>query len=353
MKPQPIVQIQAGIALGTSIIVIALSGPPGAWGVLIGSGLGLIVSVGLALRYTRKARGRKVSSHRVERDQIMKLCLAAGLGAPTLLAVAVLTTLLPRWDAPATGAPAHVAVIAANAIFAAMLTSSCFDWYLIRPFRDGVLGPPACQMDKYDKETALYYAQAWIAHRTVAEIVGWGGSMIVLVVSLVALQQSTHDPTWSGFFTYLAPAGAVYLGIGGFLARRLRPVPRYVQQPSPGLGRWAHGTVVDAADNEQEVEGFVVDVALGVGLQVLPAPDGEIIEVPLHQSAKLRATSRVLCADRCESWIPQCERGLLEYEDALQADAQAAANQPAANQPAEPRAEEKVSGEISTRPTKG
>ncbi|MGA7704452.1 MAG: hypothetical protein WB998_06095 [Solirubrobacteraceae bacterium] len=217
--------------------------------------------------------------------------------------------------------PAHVAGIAANAVFAAMLTSSCFDWYLIRPFRDGVLGPPTCQMDKHDNETALYYAQAWIAHRTMAELIGWGGSAIVLVVSLVALQQSTHDPTWSGFFTYLAPAGAVYLGIGGFLARRLRPVPKYVQQPSPGLGRWAHGTVIDAAENEQEIEGFVVDVALGVGLQILPEVEGETIEVPLGQATKLRTTTRALCVSHCEHWIPHCERGLLEDEDAAQSRA--------------------------------
>jgi hypothetical protein len=176
-------------------------------------------------------------------------------------------------------------------------------------------------MGDHDKETALYYAQTWIAHRTIAEIIGWGGSAIVLVVSLVALQQSTHDPTWSGFFTYLAPAGAVYLGIGGFLAKRLRPVPRYVQRPSPGLGRWAHGTIVDAAENEQEIEGFVVDVALGVGLQILPEADGDVVDVPLHQSAKLRAATRALCGTRCERWIPQCERGLLEDEAAIHAEA--------------------------------
>jgi hypothetical protein len=330
MKPRPIVQIQAGIAVATSIVVIALACRTGALGVLVASGLGWIVSMGLAIRYDRHVRVRNISGHRVERDRIMKACLMVGLGVPTVLAVAVLTAIPPGWHAPASGVPAHVAVIAANAVFAAMLTSSCFDWYLIRPFRDGVLGPPACQMDEHDKETALYYAQAWIAHRTMAEIIGWGGSAIVLVVSLVALQQSTHNPTWSGFFTYLAPAGAVYLGIGGFLAKRLRPVPQYVQQPSPGLGRWAHGTIIDAAENEQEIEGFVVDVSLGVGLQLLKEADGEVVQVPLDQSAKLRATTRMLCISRCERWIPQCEHGLLEDEAAAQAKARGDADGPAA-----------------------
>ncbi len=319
MKPRPIVQIQAGIALTAAIVSIALSDSPGALGVLAASGLGLIVSIGLAIRYNRRVRGRELSRHRAERDRIMTACIAIGLGVPVALAALVLAG-VPHWSAPLNGVPPHVAVIAANAVFAAMLTSSCFDWYLIRPFRDGVLEPPACQMDIHDRETALYYAQACIAHRTMAEIVGWGGSTIVLVVSLVALQQSTHDPTWSGFLTYLAPAGAVYLGIGGYVVPRLRPVPRYVQQPSPGLGRWAHGTIIDAADNKQEIEGFVVDVALGVGLQILATPEGEVIEVPLHQATRLHPMTRALCQQRCEGWIPQCERGLLEREAYAQAD---------------------------------
>ncbi len=321
MKPRPIVQIQAGIAFATAIIVIAFSGTPAAWGVLFASGIGLILSAGLAIRYRRLVRGRSVSAHRAQRDRIMQACLLVGLAGPVTIAAAVLA-LGADWGAPLTGAAAHVAVIAANAVFAAMMVSSFFDWYLIRSFRDGVLGPPACQADCHDSETALYYAQAWIAHRTMAELIGWGGSTIVLVVSLVALQRSKHDPAWSGFFTYLAPAGAVYLGIGGYLAKRLRPVPQYSQQPSPGLGRWVHGTIIDAAENEQDVEGFLVDVALGVGLQILPEPQGKAVKVPLAQASKLQTATRVLCSERCEHWIPQCERGKAEEEPATRTEEQ-------------------------------
>jgi hypothetical protein len=249
------------------------------------------------------------------RDRTMVGCMAAGLVGPVLLGALMLLAAPEGWDPPLREVPAHVAAIATIAVFAVMTASSCVDWYLIRPFRDGVLGPPVCQMHEYDNETALYYAHAWIAHRAVAELFGWGGSAIVLIVALVAVQQSTNDPVWAEIFTYLAPAGAVYLGIGGHLAKRLRPVPNYVQEPSPGLGRWATGTIIDDAGGSRTIDGFVVDVALGKGLQVLS--DGEVGNrsrqfVPLGDSSELNLSHRPLCLKHCERWIPHCERGLCE-----------------------------------------
>jgi hypothetical protein len=313
LKPRPIVQIQSGLTFAAAIASIGLAGKTGALGVVIAGGLGTTASAGLASRYHHLVRSRKRSRHRAERDRIMTVCLVVGLSFPAVLGALVLTGLAPNWKAPLGTVPAHVAAIAGFSVFAAMLTSSCFDWYLIRPFRDGVLGSPVCQMDEFDNETVLYYAQAWIAHRTIAEIIGWGGSAIVLIVGLVAVQQSTHNPTWSGIFTYLAPSGAVYLAIGGYLLKRLRPVPQYVQQASPGLGRWAQGTVPDVVGNQVTIDGFVVDVALGVGLQTLDAKRDRK-DVALGAASRLDSTIRPLCVERCEHWIPQCERGLLEDE---------------------------------------
>lgn len=314
MRPRPIAQLQSGFALSAAIASIVLCGESGALGVIVASGLGAAVSGGLAIRYHHLVRQRTRSAHRAKRDRIMTGCVAIGLIAPTVLGVVVLVSAPADWQPPLPSVPAHVAVIAAVAVFAAMLTSSCFDWYLTRPFRDGVIGPPVCQMDEHEDETVLYYAQAIIAHRTVAELVGWGGSAIVLIVALVAVQQSTRDPTWSGIFTYLAPSGAVYLGIGGYLAKRLRYVPQYVQSRSPGLGRWATGEIQREAGDPREIDGFVVDVALGQGLQTLSLGTRKREYVDLRDVAQLTPSNRPLCGEVCERWIPQCERGLLEDE---------------------------------------
>lgn len=322
MKPRPIVQIQSALALATTLVAIAVCERPAALGAMIASGVGLGIAGFLAIRYERLTPVSERSKHRALRDQTMRTCIVAGLAVPLALSIYVVAA-GALTDPVLGGAPAHVAAVAACAVFASMLTSSCVDWYLIRAFRDGVLGEPACQMDRHDEETALYYARAWISHRTVAELLGWGGASAVLVVALVALQQSSSDPAWSAFFTYVAPAGAVYLGIGGYLARRLRPVPGYVQRPSPGLGRWARGTIVDCAGREQRVEGFVVDVALGVGMRILREPEGKLTEVPLEQAAKLSSVRRALCTERCEEWLgAQCERGLREAESKAGATSQ-------------------------------
>ena len=315
LKPRPIVQIQSLLALVAGAVAILLSGRAGVLGVLVLYGLGLVLAGYLAVRYEHLVRSRERSRHRRERDGTMLRCVAAGLLIPVLLAVYTLcggAVPGPLLD----GDASHVGSIAAAGVFAAMLSSSCVDWYLIRAFRDGVLGEPACQMHAHDEETALYYARAWIAHRAVAETLGWGGVMVVLVVALVALQHSTKDRAWDEFFAYLAPAGAVYLGLGGYLAKRLRPVPGYFQRPSVGIGRWAHGKTVDAAGNEQQVDGLVVDAAIDPGLQLLPAPGEDIVQVPLAQATRLRSTQRPFCGKRCEHWIPGCERGRLEAEQA-------------------------------------
>ncbi len=315
MKPRPIVQIQSGFALASVLAALGLCGRAAALGILIASGLGALVAGYLAVRYQLLVRPVERSEHRRVRDRTMVGCLALGLILPSVIAIVVLAGGM-LGSPPLESVPGRVAVIAAVAVFASMLASSCVDWYLIRPFRDGVLNEPVCRAAAHEDETALYYAQAWVAHRTVAELVGWVGSAVVLIVGLVALQQSTHDPTWSGVFTYLAPSGAVYLGIGGYLARRLRPVPQYVQEPSPGLGRWVRGTVRDKAGNNQQIEGFVVDVALGAGLQIITDgdPDRAHQHVELRHAGGLNRVTRELCADRCEHWIPQCERGLREAE---------------------------------------
>ncbi|MGA2163327.1 MAG: hypothetical protein ABSH36_02530 [Solirubrobacteraceae bacterium] len=313
MKPKPIVEIQAGFSLAAAAIAIGLCGTSGALGVIVASGLGLIVTAGLAIRYHWLVRHRYRSRHRAVRDRIMIGCVAVGLALPATLGVAVLAGAGTAWNWPLRSVPAHFAVISASAVFAAMLTSSCVDWYLIRPFRDGVLGPPVCQMADHDDETVLFYAQAWIAHRTVAEVIGWGGTAIVLIIALVAMQNSTHNPTWSGIFTYLAPSGAVYLGIGGYLVRRLRYVPQYVQRPSPGLGRWVTGAIPTISGEERQIDGFVADVALGVGLQTI-TQEHRRKDVDLGDAWRLDSVQRPLCVNACERWIPHCDRGLREDE---------------------------------------
>jgi hypothetical protein len=275
--------------------------------------LGLLLSAGLAVSYHWRVRHRRRSYHRATRDRIMIGCIVAGLALPTALAIAVLAGPPEVWSPPLRSVPAHIAVIAAVAVFTSMLTSSCFDWYLIRSFRDGVLGEPACRTTEQDNEAALFYARAWIAHRTVAEIVGWGGTAIVLIVSIVAVQHLTTNPTWSGVLTYLAPSGAVYVAVGGYLLRRLRYVPQYAQRPSPGLGRWVTGVVSNNEGEERHIDGFVVDVALGDGVQII-SQDRSRKNVDLRDSFDLNVSEHELCPEACEHWIPQCERGLLEQE---------------------------------------
>ena len=166
-------------------------------------------------------------------------------------------------------------------------------------------------MAAHDDDTTLFYARAWVTHRAAAELLGWGGLATVLIIALVAAQDAATDPVLSALFTYVGPPGAIYVAVGAYLGRRLPPVREYLQEPSPGLGRWVSGTTRDGV----AVEGFVVDVSVRPGLQVRSAAAPRQ-KVSLRDATRLRWTTRPLCGTRCEHWIPDCEIGLIEAEAA-------------------------------------
>jgi hypothetical protein len=52
--------------------------------------------------------------------------------------------------------------------------------------------------------------------------------------------------------------------------------------------------------------------------------------VELRDAGKLNRVARTLCRERCEHWIPQCERGLREAEQDSRRQPEAQAKSPVA-----------------------
>jgi hypothetical protein len=249
----------------------------------------------------------------------MARCLGVGLILPAALswAVVALGATIELMAAPVNDGQGVIVAVCVVAVPLSLLVSSSVDWYLIRAFREGVYGDPACR----DSDSEGTYLRYWAMHRFLCEFFIWlavtGGIAFVSAI----VEGATSSPSGK---TTLGLIGL--LGIIGWSAKelgKLRPAYEFIRYPNGvGLGSWATGR----NEKHDRIEGFVLDLALDPGVQLIrgarghPAPDISIREqcVPLANRDTLSAIDppRPLCAKGCEFWVPDCEVGLRERREA-------------------------------------
>lgn len=324
MRPRPYVEIQAFMSL-LAVAVVILLGPAAGLTAAVFLTVGVAVWAYYLVRYRTLLLRRAVerSGDRRSKDRIMFRCFLVGLVLPAAFAwVDFVTIRLDPFGGPLHPGEAAIASIGVLAISLGILVSSSVDWYLIRPFREGVFNQPTCRPEIHDNGRGLDYARYWVLHRMVSEFIVFAG--VVVLAGLFFAVVSTRVDSEEG----KSAAGFISaVGIGAWSLTeisKLRAALRFVRFPFPAceLGSWVSGRTASCVD----VTGFVLDVSVSPGVQLIPEPRGhpatdiadEKSSVPLRQVPQIEPAEAPyrLCAERCEFWNPNCEVGLREFEEA-------------------------------------
>ncbi|HVD40442.1 MAG TPA: hypothetical protein VNC16_05510 [Solirubrobacterales bacterium] len=318
MKPRPYVQIQAFVTAVVTLATLVVLGQEVALAVGVFLVIGLLFWLYFFARYRFLVRGEgdPRSGDRRGKDRVMLSCLFGGLVLPAALAWLQLALGLELVGPPLQDGEAVVASISLLAVPLGVFVSSSVDWYLIRPFREGVYNEPACRPEIHREGRGMDYARYWVLHRMVSELVVYLG-LVVLVALFFAVGSTAIDSEEGksavGFLGALGIAVWSVAELSG-----LRAALRFVRYPHCELGSWVKGRTADCED----IAGFVLDVSVSPGVQLIeeprghPAPDvaDEHRSIPLRQAHNIEPIDppRRLCAHHCEFWVPDCEVGLRE-----------------------------------------
>ena len=246
-------------------------------------------------------------------------CFLLGLVLPT--ALAWLEFAVFRFDVigePLRDGEAVVASLGFLAIPFGILVSSSLDWYLIRPFREGVYNEPVCKPEIHQEGRGLDYARYWILHRMVSEFTVYAGIVILVGLFFAAGSTLIHSEEGKAVLGFIGGLGIAVWSISELSG--LRAALTFVRYPRCELGAWVSGRTADCVD----ISGFILDVSISPGVQLIDEPRGHparnIAEkkcsVPLRQAHNIEDISPpfIPCSEKCEFWVPDCEIGLRELE---------------------------------------
>lgn len=322
MKPRPYVQIQAVLAGLAVVVVLIVLGRAGALAASIFVSVGLAIWLFFLARYTIlvKRSGDPRTRNRRDKDRVMLGCLTVGLIVPAVLAW--LEVVVFRYDAiekPLLNGEAVVASLGFLAVPFGILVSSAVDWYLIRPFREGVCNEPVCRPEVHEEGRGMDYARYWIMHRMVSEFTVYAGIVVLIGLFFAATSTLIHSEEGKAALGFVGAVGIAVWSISELSG--LRAALTFVRYPQCELGSWATGRTADCVD----IDGFVLDVSINPGVQLIgeprghPAPDiaKKDSSVPLRQAHNIKRIDPPLipCSKKCEFWVPDCEVGLRELED--------------------------------------
>ncbi|UUY01585.1 hypothetical protein LRS13_12655 [Svornostia abyssi] len=327
MNPPSYVRLQALATLLLSVTALALLGSGvafvlllilvGAQAVWIWMGTWYLLSRRRWERRDPSAHAR--SAQRADLDRVMARNDVIGILLPALAALGV-TALGPSnqlYVPPVAGTMEVIIAICGISVPLSMLVSSSVDWYLIRSFREGVIGAPACQPHVAGSDASVSHLKYWVMNRLVCEFIVWIAVAIGIGYLSSLVENATSDPTSKATFNLLG-----FIGIAAWSIRELAKLPtavEFVRFPSVGIGQHVTGRNPDC----DMISGYVHDVALVPGVQLIEAPVGNPAKdfslpkrsVPLRQRDTLEDATATAphphrCASHCEFWIPACEVGL-------------------------------------------
>lgn len=337
MKPNWTVFLQGVAVLVLTLVALVVLQQRAADAIVplcgLGSFIWVVFGTGYFLRRRHSPYGQR-SNHRRERDQLMLAIFAGGLALPTALGAAdLIFGPLNPFGAPLTRGQAIILTLSVIAVPSSMLVSSGVDWYLIRAFRDGVFGAPACQADhSKSKDKTADYVRYWIIHRFVSE-----GVVFIAIIGAIAeiiaiCQNAIHSQSSVNAFNDIGIVGILAWSYASLA--KIKPAIDFLRFPTKcALGAWQVGRNQDG----DEIEGFCLDASLDPGIQLLTQPrwyDAPDVSDP-DQSVPLRSRKTLSiiptpaqnsCTEmHCAFWIQHCERGNRHHE-AGQRDSAAAAS---------------------------
>lgn len=301
MEPITVRYVQVLPWLGISVLVAVLFGRSGATAVVVVTAVAAAVWGALALAYGRR-RHRLVSVDRSRGDLRMAVNGALAFPAPLAVALALLIAGLeplvePGWCGWLLATP-----------LALVLVSSAIDWYVILPFRDGVVGDPVCIGE--DEDRRRRYTRAWVIHRALCEI-GLAATVTLGAVEIALHYFPDGSETLQNVVAFL---GGIVIVLP--LLKRWHACLQFCLDQGPVLGAWVKGDTKKG----KSVAGFFRDVSVGNGIKVVRRPDGLEEFIPLRNAVPDITTARpvqapVCTPDGCCRWLKTgtrmtCERGL-------------------------------------------
>jgi len=280
--------------------------------VLVIVGMGALGTVAVGVPYAVGVRRRRTSTWRGnERRAVITSLL--GFGVPAGFAIWAWQT--PSFDGLLlhSGAAAVGAALVAL-FFTAILTSSMIDWYLILPFVFGLFGR-AIWVDTQllgedervrEQHRRRRYAQLWVFHRGVCELLVFSSVAFLLAIALVAIGNAlSSDKTLPVAIESLGGA-AIGIGIFGYLGERLRGALSFVLSGPVRLGDW-----VEARDpTGPRARGLVVAVSIHPGVILIGEADlgDDRTPVPLAAANYLSRIDRPDGVD--DAW---CEEAVIRH----------------------------------------
>lgn len=320
MRPRPWVQLQATAVLLVTTAVLVVLGDEAAPAAAVFLSVGTALWSWFSLRY-RWLRARSPfsrSADRASKDATMVVCFILGLLVPTACAWIVTLGELRVIAPPLHGLEAALSGASLIVVPLSILVSSSVDWYLIRAFREGVYDHPACQPEIQRTSRPMDYARHWISHRMAAEFFVYVAISIAIATAAIVAGNAS-DETGENVLNMLGAAGVIAWTLKEL--GKLRDGIEFVRFPSCGLANWVTGPT----ESNEQISGFVLDVSLDPGVQLIEEPRGHPAQdialkersVPLRQCRKIKpiAAPRPICpGGQCEFWIPDCEVGLRALE---------------------------------------
>lgn len=319
MKPYPVVVLQAVAVSVVSLVILAVLGSHASLACAIETSAGATIWLIYAVRrdWLRRRMRLPISGHRRRLNRIMMGCLTGGLLLPAALAW---TLTLSGWRGPIkpplSGGAADILCLAVLTIPASILVSSSVDWNLIRAFRDGVVGPPACERAFVGDESVRWYTRFWVMNRMVCEFLVWM-SVAGLIADVGAIVVTdTHSTTGQVAWSVVGSAAVIAWSLAN--VANLTKALQFILQPSQsGLGEFVRGR----NDLGDPVEGLVLDVALSPGVQTIGEPRGmcagDISEpdhsIPLDHRRGMRRVEpqpHACPGGKCQFWTAECEVGM-------------------------------------------
>lgn len=318
MKPRPYVQIQAFMTGLVSVAILIILGPTASLALAIFLTAGLSIWMFFFLRYVFLVQEQEDprSIDRRGKDRVMVGCLLGGLVLPAASAWIAFALGLELIAPPLRDGEAVVASCGLLAVPLGILVSSSIDWYLIRPFREGVYNEPVCRPEIHKEGRGMDYARYWVMHRMISELVVYLGLVILVALFFGVGSTAIDSEEGKSAVGFLGALGIAVWSVSELSG--LRAALRFVRYPHCELGAWVKGRTTDCED----IAGFVLDVSVNPGVQLIeeprghPAPDiaDEHRSVPLRQAHNIEPIDppRPVCVEHCEFWVPDCEVGLRE-----------------------------------------
>jgi hypothetical protein len=298
-----VVRNQSLAAAALFAIALLLGGMPLIWVVLTLACVGWANFVALNICYAVQLGDRGRIDGRREGDRTVAVSGLIVFGSTTVVATIMLLLGVEGYGLLSR---AHIPDVFVAIILFAWVTvpaSSHWDWYFVRPRRDGLLRLPPCQDPDEDNRRRL--TRVWLWHRSVS-VAGFAlGAVALLVLIFVGLAAVLpHDSYTEALLQTVAlPLSIVAVALLPWIRGFITFVPMLGSTLSARLGD-SISAVVDRRDRT----GVVFSVALDHGY-VAVSEDGAVFKVPLSDPTVQVFTSFPFPADR------KCAAGLCQGFD--------------------------------------